>query len=149
MEFINSTNNLKYFSVINRRNFAPITPEMDEDVDSYLSFPLSPVFTLVTINNINIENIDMEHLKPQKWLNDNIINTVLNLITCDSPPSFAFSTYFAEMLRHQGYSDTVRRQTRPIDRRDEGELFSQKMVFIPMNPGRNHWTLVAINMLPY
>ena len=132
---------------MNRRNFQPITLEMDEDIDSYLAFSSSPVMTLVSINGVNIENIDIELLNPCVWLNDNLINTVLFLITRDSPPSFAFSTYFAEMLRIQGYSDTVRRQTRPIDRRDEGELFSQKMVFIPVNPGRNHWTLVAINML--
>ena len=120
---------------------------MDEDIDTYLAFPSSPVMTLVTINNVNIENIDIKLLKPYEWLNDNIMNTVLYLITSDSPPSFAFSTYFAEMLRYQGYSDTVRRQTRPIDREDKGELFSQKMVFIPLNPDLNHWTLVAINML--
>ena len=116
---------------------------MDEDIDSYLAFPT--FMTLVSLNGVNIEISDLETLKPCIWLNDNIINTVLYLITSDSPPSFAFPTYFIQAYQQQGYVG-VRRWTKKIDPGNTGELFSQRMVFIPLNPNRNHWTLVAINV---
>ena len=131
---------------MNRRNFQPITPEMDEDIDSYLAFPSTPIMTLVSINGVNIENRDIELLKPCEWLNDNLINTVLYLITCDTPTSFFLNTHFIKRYQHQGYGN-VRRWTKRIDPGNTGELFSQRIVFIPVNPGEVHWALVAINMV--
>ena len=147
MEFINSTKNIKYFRTLNRRNFEPITPEMDEDIDSWLAFPSSPAMTLVTINNVNIEVFDIATLKPYVWLNDVVINTVLYLITCDSPTSFYLNTHFIGAYQHQGY-DRVRRWTKKIDPGNTGELFSKRMLFIPIHAaGGSHWALVAINMV--
>ena len=117
---------------------------MEEDIDSYLAFPT--FMTLVSLNGVNIEISDLETLKPCIWLNDNIINTVLYLITSDSPPSFAFPTYFIQAYQQQGYVG-VRRWTKKIDPGNTGELFSQRIVFIPVNPGEVHWALVAINMV--
>ena len=130
---------------VNRRNFQPITPEMDNDIDSYLSLPSSLEF-VVDINGTLILPSDMELFKPYEWFSDNIINGCLHLITHDSPQTFAFHTWFIEMLVNQGYSENVKRQVNRVDRRRTGELFNQKLVFMPVNPGRNHWALVAINM---
>ena len=122
----------------------PLTEAMKTSIDDWLTF--DGQFTLVEINRILIQPADIQTLQPCTWLNDNIINSVLYLITSDSPPSFAFSTHFIESFRLQGYSNVIKTMTRPIDREGKGELFSQNWVFIPINPGQSHWTLVAINM---
>jgi sentrin-specific protease 1 len=126
------------------RRIEPLTQAMKTAIDNVLTF--DGQFTIVEIKNILIQPVDIKSLEPRTWLTDNIINSVLYLITSDSPPSFAFSTHFIESFRLQGYSDVIKTQTKPIDREGKGELFSQKWVFIPINPGQNHWTLVAINM---
>ena len=131
------------------RTIEPCTPAMNTAIEDVLSLSsnLRPNYPLVNhINNIIIEPRDIQTLKPCVWLGDNIINSVLYLICQDSPPSFAFSTHFIESFRHQGYSDVIKTQTKRIDPEGKGELFSQKWVFVPLNPGESHWTLIAINM---
>lgn len=118
---------------------------MDNDIDSYLSLPSSLEF-VVDINGTLILPSDMELFKPYEWFSDNIINGCLHLITRDSPQTFAFHTWFIEMLVNQGYSENVKRQVNGVDQGRTGELFNKKLVFIPVNPGGNHWALVAINM---
>ena len=122
---------------------------MDDEIDDWLKTgdPTTPKFTIISINNINIENIDIGLLKPREWLNDNIINTVLYLITRNSPSTFFFNTYFIQVYRNRGYTQSIRNSSRRIDPEGTGELFSQRIVFIPVNPGEIHWALVAINMV--
>ena len=111
-----------------------------------LSSDLDSNIALVDINRIILDPQDIQTLKPETWLNDNIISSVLHLICQDYPTSFSFSTHFIESFRMQGYSTVIKRQTRRIDPENKGELFSKKLVFVPVNPGQIHWTLIAINM---
>ena len=131
---------------VNRRHFQPITPEMNDVIETHLSLPSSKKY-VVNIHGIWIERSDMELFKPGEWFSDNIINSCLRLITSDYPQTFAFNTWFIDVLTTQGYSDMVQRQVNTLDRERTGELFNQRLVLVPVNPREIHWSVVAINML--
>ena len=134
------------------RTPVPCTPAMNIAIKDVLSLSSDLAsnrasnFPLVDINSIIIEPRDIQTLKPETWLGDNIINSVLHLICQDSPTSFAFPAHFIKSFRMQGYSHVIKTQTKRIDPEDKGELFTKKLVFVPVNPGEVHWTLIAINM---
>ena len=119
---------------------------MNDDIETYLSLPSSQKY-VVNIHGIWIERSDMDLFQPGLWFSDNIINSCLRLITSDSPQTFAFATYFIGALMIQGYSDMIKRQVNSLDREGTGELFNQRLVLMPVNPNRNHWSVVAINMV--
>ena len=119
---------------------------MNDDIETYLSLPSSQKY-VVNIHGIWIEHSDMDLFQPGQWFSDNIINSCLRLIISDSPQTFAFATYFIDALMIQGYSDMIKRQVNSLDREGTGELFNQRLVLMPVNPNRNHWSVVAINMV--
>ena len=120
--------------------YPDITATMNEAIQAILSLPSMHI---VNINNIILEKVDIESLKEGEWLNDQIINGALQLITMNSPSTFAFSTDFIARLKAIGYN-FVKTHSRPIDPEGKGNLFSQKLVLVPIFHNGNHWTLVAI-----
>ena len=54
---------------------------MNEAIEAILTLPSMHI---VKINNIILEKVDIDSLKQGEWLNDQIINSALQLITMNS-----------------------------------------------------------------
>lgn len=83
--------------------------------------------------------MDVEDNLSHIYLNDEVINNYMDLITLRSPDTiYAFNTFFYQALSDQGY-EHVNRWTKKID------IFSKKKLFIPIHVKKNfHWCLVCV-----
>ncbi|KAJ7706402.1 hypothetical protein B0H17DRAFT_919159 [Mycena rosella] len=101
---------------------------------------------------------DIMRLRPNKWLNDEVINFYGALIlgrsdACKENPAtngkskvkkpldvHFFSTFFWTKLEKEGYEKgRLAKWTKKID------IFSKDVILIPVNHGNIHWTGAAIN----
>ena len=63
--------------------------------------------------NLTIKGRDIHKLKPEKWLNDQVINFYMNLLIErgkreNFPSVYAFNTYFFKALLSKGYGHVRR-----------------------------------------
>ncbi|XP_050533325.1 sentrin-specific protease 1-like [Daktulosphaira vitifoliae] len=81
-------------------------------------------------------------IKTDLFLNDEIINQYMDLITQRSPETvYAFNTFFYSALSDKGYQH-VSRWTKKVD------IFSKEKLFIPVHIEEdNHWCLVYVDFL--
>ncbi|CAG7837161.1 unnamed protein product [Allacma fusca] len=95
-----------------------------------------------TANNIEITKSDIKSLAPMQWLNDNVINSYLDLVALRSksqnqwPSVYVFTTFFYPKYLNEGYSNILKRWTRKVD------LFSYDLLIFPIHLGI-HWCLAA------
>ncbi|RPB05888.1 cysteine proteinase [Choiromyces venosus 120613-1] len=107
--------------------------------------------TYITKWNIPITNRDFERLRPNQWLNDEIINFYMNLI-CERANSlfpngpkkiFAHNTYFWPKLKSGGHKAVARWARRA---KCGGEdLLKLDYLLMPVHVGGNHWCLAMVN----
>ncbi len=98
---------------------------------------------------INITGSDIQTLKDHQWLNDNIIDYYLSLITERSknsndkklPLIFNFSTHFYTTLENKGYNGVERWGSKK-----KLNIFNIDYIFIPVNRNNTHWCLAVINL---
>lgn len=102
---------------------------------------------LVSAYRITITAHDTNTLRHGSWLNDNIIDYYLSMVTersvnnSDSlPSSFAFSTHFYSKLQESGYG-SVRRWAK----RKGVDVTKMDYIFVPINRHNTHWCLAVIN----
>lgn len=102
---------------------------------------------LVFAYRIGISVYDLGTLKDGQWLNDNIIDFYLSMVTERSqkskgslPNSFAFSTHFFSTLQTRGYSGVAR-----WAKRKGIDVTKQDFIFVPINRHNTHWCLAVIN----
>ncbi|KAK7064399.1 cysteine proteinase [Favolaschia claudopus] len=103
-----------------------------------------------------VKDTDIMRLKPNKWLNDEVINFYGALILGrseggkENPAANAkqkkplnvhyFSTFFWTKLEKEGYEKgRLAKWTKKID------IFSKDTILIPVNHNNVHWTAAAIN----
>lgn len=95
----------------------PLTDQENKLVDSV--FKLGQHGTLSEYKNATVEYKDIYKLRPETWLNDEIINFYFALLAdrANHDPSMpaihCFSTFFCSTLREQGYAK-VRRWTKRV-----------------------------------
>ncbi|XP_009951288.1 PREDICTED: sentrin-specific protease 1-like, partial [Leptosomus discolor] len=121
---------------------SPLTEAMEREVAAAFG-PGEPDEILSSAFKLNITREDICTLRHLRWLNDEVINFYLMLLSERSkktgyPAIHVFSTFFYTKLVSGGYQ-IVRRWTRSID------LFKQDIVLVPVHL-RAHWALVAIDM---
>ena len=91
---------------------------------------------------------------PSGWLNDEVISAYLQAVVDHGhramghprgakPLIHAFSPFFYTTLKERGYDAVKRWSTRA--KVGGNNLKSVEYVFIPCNPSKNHWTLVAVS----
>uniref|UniRef100_A0A0K8T5X9 Ubiquitin-like protease family profile domain-containing protein n=1 Tax=Lygus hesperus TaxID=30085 RepID=A0A0K8T5X9_LYGHE len=120
-----------------------LTSQMLSEVRNAQNPALDPSQVLVSKFNLEIRRADFLTLLNMNWLNDNIINFYMELISERSgsekkyPPVYAFSTFFTLALQN-GY-ETVRRYTKNVD------LFSKYLILVPIHIS-GHWCLAKIDM---
>lgn len=102
---------------------------------------------LVFAYRIGISVYDLGTLRDGHWLNDNIIDFYLAMITDRSqrnpgkyPSSFAFSTHFFSTLQTRGYAGVAR-----WAKRKGVDVTKLDYIFVPINRQNTHWCLAVIN----
>ena len=113
---------------------------------------------LFTVENSAIEEIyvqfTLDHLtrlQPGRWLNQEIIDWYLSVLTSDSRTCVSLGAEFHRQLlmKHQGPRFVIDFH-RPVALRgvEEGERFcaleGPRVILVPANPDGNHWVLIAI-----
>ncbi|KAG4306220.1 hypothetical protein PORY_000208 [Pneumocystis oryctolagi] len=100
---------------------------------------------LIVKFNISITSHDIRTLRDKEWLNDEIINFYIALISerakasPEGPKVYAFNTFFYTTLEKKGYRG-VQRWTK----RAKVNIMQQDYVFVPIHLGI-HWCMSVIN----
>ncbi|KAK7207266.1 hypothetical protein BZA70DRAFT_233857 [Myxozyma melibiosi] len=107
--------------------------------------------TLISAFRIDITVRDVRTLGDRQWLNDNVIDFYLELVTQrsrdhaskndDYPRSFVYTTHFYSTLQSKGYQGVAR-----WGRRKQLDLASVDYIFIPINIHNAHWCASVINI---
>lgn len=94
-------------------------------------------------NSLVVNGMDASTLKPERCLNDSIINFWMSwLVTPRSPqdtssPIHAFSTHFLAGVMTNGYTDSLQRWLKRVN------IFEKKLLLFPVHLG-HHWSLIAV-----
>ncbi|KAK9471864.1 uncharacterized protein V1510DRAFT_431009 [Dipodascopsis tothii] len=103
---------------------------------------------LVSKFRIDVSVRDLRTLGPRQWLNDNVIDFYLEMVTERSrqaghkyPRSFSYSTHFYTTLSGKGYAGVAR-----WARRKKLDLAQTDLVFVPINVHGSHWCVGVINL---
>uniref|UniRef100_A0A0A1WRA7 Sentrin-specific protease 1 n=1 Tax=Zeugodacus cucurbitae TaxID=28588 RepID=A0A0A1WRA7_ZEUCU len=108
----------------------------------------SPDQVLVSKFNLNITRRDIHTLMGQNWLNDEVINFYMNLLTERGdtkhdthglPTVYAMNTFFVPRLLSAGHSG-VKRWTRKVD------IFAKDIIPVPVHVGGVHWCMAIIHL---
>lgn len=110
--------------------------------------------TIAEIGNVPVTREDLVRLKPNAWLNDEVINFYVELLKkremekgkgnegCYFQNSFFYAKLyeFDKRKRRHVYDFTrVRRWTRKVD------VFGFEKMVVPINQGNMHWSLCVVN----
>lgn len=126
-------------------DFPPFTSEQRTFIGDKMR-PHPDQEPLITKFSITIRRSDIQTLSGLNWLNDEIINYYMNLLTERSslradqgyPKVYAFSTFFLPRLSTSGHS-AVRRWTRKVD------IFAYDIIPVPVHVGGVHWCMAIID----
>ncbi|XP_073834403.1 ulp1 [Musca autumnalis] len=126
--------------------FVELTPEHRTRIKAAVCGPLDQV--LVSKFNLNITRRDIHTLCGHNWLNDEVINFYMNLLTERGevkskshglPTVYAMNTFFVPRLMQAGHAG-VKRWTRKVD------IFSKDVIPVPVHVGGVHWCMAIIHM---
>lgn len=112
--------------------------EEEKIISQGLTESLDPQQVVVRHQDRGIELLryDLRTLRQSVYLNDEVVNAYLALISSERCGVFAFSTFFFTLLSEHGYS-RVRRWTCKFD------LFSFRQILVPIHH-HEHWMLAVI-----
>ncbi|KAI4205694.1 MAG: hypothetical protein LQ350_000191 [Teloschistes chrysophthalmus] len=139
----------------------PLNDDWNAKVDGAMAVGLSSTRELARCSDgTPVTRRDLGHVLPQQgdrtagWLNDTIINGYLQSVTeyakkmqdvkrGELPKVHAFSSFFHESLKNRGYAGVQNWARRA--KFGGKDILKMEKIFIPINKGGNHWTLVYIN----
>ncbi|XP_071454063.1 uncharacterized protein [Hetaerina americana] len=89
-----------------------------------------------------ITGADIQTLADSNWLNDEVINNYMDMLTQrgqsdDYPSVYCFNTFFYPKLNSSGYS-SIRRWTKKVD------IFQKDMLIVPLHL-EIHWALAVVD----
>ncbi|XP_075154447.1 ulp1 [Haematobia irritans] len=126
--------------------FVELTPQHVDRINAAIRGP--PDQVLVSKFNLNITRRDIHTLCGHNWLNDEVINFYMNLLTERGevkskshglPTVYAMNTFFVPRLIQAGHAG-VKRWTRKVD------IFSKDILPVPVHVGGVHWCMAIIHM---
>lgn len=127
--------------------YVQFTPEQEQTIKSAITG--APDEVLVSKFNLNITRRDIHTLLGHNWLNDEVINFYMNLLTergekrgggSDGLPTvYAMNTFFVPRLMQAGHSG-VKRWTRKVD------IFAKDVIPVPVHVGGVHWCMAIIHL---
>ncbi|KAK9450556.1 uncharacterized protein V1518DRAFT_371733 [Limtongia smithiae] len=128
-----------------------LTPEQQRTVDAALqSRDLGR--TVVSAFRIDISVGDLRTLGDRQWLNDNVIDFYLEMVTDRSrrhaaqrdrqfPKTFCYTTHFFTTLASKGYLGVAR-----WGKRKQLNMGNIDYIFVPINVHNTHWCVSVINI---
>ncbi|XP_053950602.1 uncharacterized protein LOC128858391 isoform X1 [Anastrepha ludens] len=126
--------------------FIELTPEYQARIKEAIVGP--PDQVLVSKFNLNITRRDIHTLLGHNWLNDEVINFYMNLLTERGetrheshglPTVYAMNTFFVPRLLSAGHSG-VKRWTRKVN------IFAKDIIPVPVHVGGVHWCMAIIHL---
>lgn len=116
-----------------------LTPTQLNEVDKY--WRLRAQGTVVSsAYNIDITIRDLHTLCYGKWLNDNVIDFYLNLISELNPLCYGWTTHFFTTLQERGYLGVAR-----WAKRRKVNVTEKTLVLVPINIMHTHWALAVVD----
>lgn len=90
--------------------------------------------------SIDLTVRDLSTLADGQWLNDNVIDFYLNMVTDQNKLVYCWTTHFFSTLKQKGYQGVAR-----WAKRRKINLFEKDKVIVPINIMSTHWALAVIN----
>lgn len=117
----------------------PLTADQLLQVNQYWGMRLSNTL-VVSAFTIDISVRDFQTLCDSSWLNDNVIDFYLNLVSESLEGTFCWTTHFFSTLRAKGYQGVAR-----WAKRKKVNLAEKKKVIVPINIMSTHWALAVVD----
>lgn len=95
---------------------------------------------VVSAYSIDITVRDLLTLADGQWLNDNIIDFYLSLVTEKLPHVYCWTTHFFSTLKLKGYQGVAR-----WAKRRKINLFEKDKIIVPINIMSTHWCVAVID----
>lgn len=117
----------------------PLSKDQQNKVYSYWSSRNSSA-PVISAYSIDITVRDLLTLADGQWLNDNIIDFYLSLLTEHLHHVYCWTTHFFTTLKLKGYLGVAR-----WAKRRKINLFEKEKVIVPINIMSTHWALAVID----
>lgn len=95
---------------------------------------------VVSAYAIDISVRDIQTLNDTCWLNDNVIDFYLNMVTENSKDTYCWTTHFFTTLKSKGYQGVAR-----WAKRRKVNLMEKDLIVVPINIMGTHWAAAAID----
>lgn len=95
---------------------------------------------VVSAFSIDLTVRDLSTLADGQWLNDNIIDFYLNMVTDQNKAVYCWTTHFYTTLKQKGYQGVAR-----WAKRRKINVFEKDRVIVPINIMGTHWALAVID----
>lgn len=122
-----------------------LSPAQLDQVDQLWSS--SPSHLVIDKFRIDLHGRDLQTLRDGRWLNDNVINFYLSLVTerfqqssGRLPRVACMITQFFTTLEQKGYQGVAR-----WAKRGKIDVVESDLVFVPLNLNGNHWCLAVVD----
>lgn len=117
----------------------PLTPQQLQVVTQYWSSRLQNL-AVVSAFSIDITVRDLGTLNDGRWLNDNIIDFYLNMVTEKYSQVYCWTTHFFTTLKSKGYQGVAR-----WAKRRKVNVAEKSLVIVPINIMSTHWAVAVID----
>lgn len=118
---------------------SPLKPDQLRVVEQYWRTPKANA-PVVSAFSIDITCSDLQTLTDQSWLNDNVIDFYLSLVTDHNQGVFCWTTHFYTTLQQKGYKGVAR-----WAKRKKINVLETKRVVVPINSMNTHWAVAVID----
>lgn len=96
--------------------------------------------TVVSAFSIDITCRDLLTLADRQWLNDNVIDFYLNLVTEQNDLVYCWTTHFFTTLKKNGYKGVAR-----WAKRRKINVMEMNTVVVPINSMNTHWAVAVVD----
>lgn len=96
--------------------------------------------TVISAYSIDVTVNDLKTLCDGRWLNDNVIDFYLCLVTEKNPQVYCWTTHFYTTLKDKGYQGVAR-----WAKRRKINVFERRTVVVPINIMSTHWAVGVVD----
>lgn len=126
-----------------RKTLRSVIPPLPKDqlnvVQSYWG-SRNPAGPVASAYSIDLTVRDLSTLADGQWLNDNIIDFYLSMVTDQNKLVYCWTTHFFSTLKQKGYQGVAR-----WAKRRKINLFEKDKVVVPINIMSTHWALAVVD----
>lgn len=117
----------------------PLAKDQLDLVNSYWG-SRNPSVQVASAYSIDLTVRDLSTLADGQWLNDNVIDFYLNMVTDQNKLVYCWTTHFYSTLKQKGYQGVAR-----WAKRRKINVFEKDRVIVPINIMSTHWALAVVD----